>query len=139
MTYNASQADCKFHSVTLFSRFCDNVGMAKKVRPNFKPTNRHFIKEWRKFRGLSQIVLGERLGVTHSTISQLETGKIKYTQDMLEALAEALNTDPASLIMRDPSQGDAVWTLWDQAKAADRPKIIAVIKAMIGEGTGTGG
>lgn len=71
---------------------------------------RHYIKQWRAFRGLTQEQLAERVGVTHGTISQLERGLIAYTQPMLESLAFALQCEPADLIMRNP-EGDA-WSPW---------------------------
>jgi DNA-binding XRE family transcriptional regulator len=46
---------------------------------------RHFVREWRKFRGLTQERLAERTPFTTGAISQLETGRTKYTQDMIEA------------------------------------------------------
>lgn len=93
----------------------ENPRMAK-VRTNFKKgPARHFIREWRKHRGYTQEQLAEALGVTHGTISQLETGKINYTQPMLEALAKALACEPADLIMRDPDS--AIWSIMDNLKA----------------------
>lgn len=85
---------------------------------------RHFIRQWRKFRGLSQEQLAERVGVTHGAISQLENGKIAYTQPMLEALAEAMMCEPGDLVVRDPTAKQAMWSLWDQAAPGDREKII---------------
>lgn len=68
---------------------------------------RHYIREWRKYRGLSQEALAEHLGVTHGAISQVERGITGYTQPMLEGMAEAMECTPADLIMRDPGS-DAV-------------------------------
>jgi hypothetical protein len=65
----------------------------------------------------------------------LERGLRGYTQDMLEALAEALTTDPASLLMRDPSDPEAIWSIWDQAKPGERRRIVEVAKALIRTGT----
>lgn len=95
-----------------------------------------FIREWRDFRNLSQEALGERMGTSGGSISRIETGEQPYTQDTLEALAEALNTDPASLLMRDPTDGDAIWSVWDQAKEGDRRKIVDIAKTIVGK-TGT--
>ncbi|GLK71687.1 helix-turn-helix transcriptional regulator [Ancylobacter dichloromethanicus] len=90
-----------------------NVWMAK-VRTNFKPPKpRHFIRQWRKHRGLTQEQLAEIVGVTHGAISQLERGETGYTQPMLEALAAAMHCEPADLIMRDPTQVGAPWSIWD--------------------------
>ena len=70
---------------------------------------RHYVREWRKFRGLTQERLAERTPFTTGAISQLETGRTNYTQDMLEALAAALNCKAGDLISRNPyMEGDVV-------------------------------
>lgn len=58
-----------------------------------------------------------------------------YNQGTLEALANALQTDAASLIMRDPSSPDAIWTIWDQAKPAQRRQIQEVAMTLLRTGT----
>lgn len=101
-----------------------NVWMAK-VRTNFKaPKPRHFIRQWRKHRGLTQEQLAEVVGVTHGAISQLERGETGYTQPMLEALADAMHCQPADLIMRDPTQVGAPWSIWDALQPAEREKAL---------------
>ena len=95
---------------------------------------RLFIREWRKFRGLTQQRLADRLGVDKGTISKLENGKMPWDQKYILGIAEALGIEPASLFMRDPSQPDYAWTLWEQArklspedarKASDMMRIIS--------------
>jgi len=93
---------------------------------------RHFIKEWRQYRNLTQDKLADRLDISTASLSRLESGKQPYTQDVLEALADALSCEPADLIMRDPTATDAIWSLWEQAKPEHRPQILAVVAAMIG-------
>ncbi|WP_371346049.1 helix-turn-helix domain-containing protein [Ancylobacter sp. IITR112] len=96
-----------------------------KVRTNFKPPKpRHFIRQWRKHRGLTQEQLAEIVGVTHGAISQLERGETGYTQPMLEALAGAMHCEPADLIMRDPTQVGAPWSIWEALKPAEREKAL---------------
>lgn len=63
---------------------------------------RHYVREWRKYRGLTQEKLAERTPFTTGAISQLETGRTRYTQDMLEALAAALECKPGDLLSRNP-------------------------------------
>ena len=82
--------------------------MAKKVTPIPKPAHpRFFFREWRKHRGYNQEELAEIVGVTPSTISQLETGKQGFTDSTLVALAEALFCSPGDLLMRNPLDQDA--------------------------------
>lgn len=108
--------------------------MTQKVVSRLKPTTRprHFVKEWRKHRGYTQEQLAEMADVTHGTISQLERGLINYTQPLLEKLAEALVTDPGSLVMRDPTQGDeSLWSLWDQAKEGERRQLLDMARVIV--------
>lgn len=92
---------------------------------------RHFIKEWRKFRGLTQERLGERVGVERSYVNKIENGKRRYDQPFLEAAAKALQCEPADLIMRDPSQPGAIWSIWDQIPATEREQAAKVLQAFI--------
>lgn len=111
--------------------------MPKRI--NFKRRQQRrttFIQQWREYRGYSQEKLGGILGTSGSMISRIENGRAPYTQDVLEAIAEALNTDPASLLMRDPTNPDAMWSIWDQAKQGQRVLIEELARTVI-ERTGT--
>jgi hypothetical protein len=61
----------------------------------------------------------------------VERGILPYNQDLLERLAEALMTDPASLLMRDPTNSAAIWSIWDQASSVERAQIESVCNALI--------
>ncbi len=98
-----------------------------RLKPD-KP--RHFIKEWRKHRGLTQQRLADRLGLTHGAVSQLERGLVGYTQPTLEALAEALQCEPADLIWRDPdSEFGAILAEVRKFPPEQQKRIVAVLKA----------
>jgi transcriptional regulator with XRE-family HTH domain len=113
--------------------------MTKKVTPIPKPARpRFFFREWRKHRGYNQEELAEIVGVTASTISQLETGKQGFTDSTLVALADALACSPGDLLMRNPLDQDAPWSIWDNVKkapAAQRAAIVAVVETMLKTGT----
>lgn len=115
-----------------------NVIMAK-VTPRFKRQKGehpgHFVREWRKYRGYTQEQLAEMIGVTHGALSQLETGKINYTQPMIEALADALVTEPGALLYVNPMQAQSMWSLWERAKPATRVQIETIAEALIKDGT----
>jgi transcriptional regulator with XRE-family HTH domain len=78
----------------------------------------------------------ERAGMTAGNLSAMERGAQGYTQDGLEALAEAYNCDPGQLLTVDPSRGDAIWTIWERAKPGDRQKIVDIAHTIVGK-TGT--
>lgn len=105
----------------------------KRQRP------RHYIREWRLYRNLTQEQLAERVGVTHGALSQLERGLINYTQPMLESLAFALQCDPADLIMRNPESDPwSPWQIYDGVRdlpEEDQRRIAAVIDAIRKTGT----
>jgi len=106
-----------------------------------KAFRKTFIRQWRQHRNLTLEQLSARLeemglhdlGASH--LSMLERGQRGYTQETLEALAHALQTDAASLLMRDPTDPDALWSIWDQALPAERKTIVEVVKAVVRTGT----
>lgn len=130
-----------FHAAVTTPRFTSRnmAFMTPRQRhPNFGPKRarrRTFIKQWREYRELTQDDLAERLYTSKASISRIENGSQAYTQDFLEACAEALQTDPASLLMRDPSDDEAVWSLWDKAKVGERQLIENIVRTVVKTGT----
>lgn len=120
-----------------------DVYMVKsRARPRFKRIlRRTFIRQWREYRELTLEALAERVGerlpdgFTHASLSRIERGLQPYSQPILEALAEELATDPASLLMRDPSDGTGMWSIWDQAKQGERRMIVDIAKTIVKTGT----
>jgi transcriptional regulator with XRE-family HTH domain len=110
--------------------------MPKRIayRPK-RVRRRTFFREWREYRSLTQEQLADRLETSVASISRIETGTQPYTQDVLEALAEALSTDPASLIVRNPLDAEAMWSLWDQAKQGERQLIEDLARSVVKTGT----
>lgn len=90
-----------------------------------------FIRQWRHHRGYSLDQLADRVPMDKSNLSKVERGILPYNQDLLERLADALMTDPASLLMRDPSDKDAIWSIWDRASKGERAQIESVANALI--------
>lgn len=105
------------------------------MKPTYRPT---YIRQWREHRGLSLKRLADRLpadaegrpAISDVSLSRIERGLQPYSQPILELLAEALGTDPASLLMRDPMQPDAIWTIWDQLKPEQRKQALVVLDAI---------
>lgn len=67
-------------------------------------------------------------------LSRLERGLIPYDQRVLEAIADALNTDAATLVMRNPpsKQDRELFEVIRGAPAERKPEIVRVIKAILG-------
>lgn len=95
-----------------------------------KPRQKWFLREWRKYRDLSQGKLAERLGTSKGYISDLEAGRRQYNQDQLEAIADALGCEPADLLIRNPLDDAAFWSIWDQVPEADRPAALKMLRAL---------
>lgn len=95
---------------------------------------RWFLREWRKHRGLTQEQLASKLNTTKSRISELETGSERYNQDILEALADALETQPGYLLSINPIEpmpDDAVKQLLAKIPADQLPQIEAILATFI--------
>lgn len=107
------------------------VGMVS--RRVYAPT---YIRAWRKERGLTLERLRERMGqlsdvwITKTSLSRIERGEQPYSQPILEAIAEALETEPASLLMRDPGQPEMIWSIWDRIEPAKRTDALRVLEAL---------
>lgn len=128
----------------------DNVHMSHMDRP------KHYLRQWRKAAGLSlegvrdkaEAMMGDRvvaegeevdlnkIGLSHSTLSRIESFKVPYNQRLLEVLAEVYGTDVASLIMRNPEDPEGIWSIYDQIPAAQRP---VALRMLSGLKTGTDG
>lgn len=98
---------------------------------------RTFLKEWREHAGLTQERAASRIGeatgegFSHSQLSRIERGEQPYSQAVLEAAAHAYGTDPASLLIRNPKEPDAIWSVWDQALPGEKLIILDTAQAII--------
>jgi transcriptional regulator with XRE-family HTH domain len=99
----------------------------------------HYIKQWRKHRGLTQEQLAERIGIARSYLTKIERGARRYDQPFLEAAAEALRCEPCDIIMRDPTEPESIWSIWETLSPVERVQAMAVIRAIRGAVTGTEG
>lgn len=114
-------------------RALQNVCMSK--RRGLKTKTSWYLRQWRKHRGYTQERLGEMVGLSKPYISQLETGERQYTQELLETLAEALRCSPPDLIMRDPSDPDGIWSIWDALQPVERRQVVEIAKTIKKTGT----
>lgn len=103
----------------------------------------HFLRQWREEAGrrrgreytLEEV--GEAVGISHAQLGRIERRLQKYNQELLEDLAELYKTTPASLIMRDPTDETAIWSLWDQAQEAERQDTTKYLEFRVKTRTGT--
>lgn len=100
--------------------------------PRFGP---NYIRQWRQHRRLSLEQLAARVPMDKGNLSKVERSLLPYNQEMLERLADALATEPASLLMRNPTDPSPIWSLWDRAKPAVKRQIEEVAAALLRTGT----
>jgi transcriptional regulator with XRE-family HTH domain len=96
---------------------------------------RHFLKQWRKHRGLSQVQLAERLHINQGQLSKIENFKKPWDEDLLAAAAEELRCEPVDILIRDPTGPDAIWSIWQTLKPVEQAQAVEVIKALRRTGT----
>lgn len=142
--YTASQAVCTPARMYGLNERVHPVYMANRVSPRFKGQQRFrktFIRQWREHRDMTLETLAERVGtkiggMTHASLSRIERGLQPYSQAILEAIADELtNGDVASLLMRDPADPEAIWSIWDKAKPGERRIIVEIAKTVVKTGT----
>lgn len=100
--------------------------MRHHVRMERTARQRWFLKEWRKKRGYSQERLAEIIGSSKGYISELESGKRRYNQELLESLADALSCEPGDLIVRDPSDPAGLWSIYDALSPSQRVQLVEI-------------
>lgn len=111
------------------------------MAPVPKPKRRrqkHFLKEWREYLNLTQEAAADRIGVTQSKLSRIEGYKTPYDQDFLEEAAIAYGVSTASLIMRDPTDKDSIWTIQEQllkATPEQQHEILYIVDYVLKSGT----
>ncbi|PWJ80601.1 DNA-binding XRE family transcriptional regulator [Pseudaminobacter salicylatoxidans] len=116
----------------LLSR-CKDVNMAP-VKKDLRPLGNHFLKEWREHFKLDQEELAERINLSRTTISKIETKDSPYSQRILEAIAEVYRCSPAQLLMQNPSRPDSLVQLFEQAEKLEgdrRAHVMSIIEAAL--------
>jgi transcriptional regulator with XRE-family HTH domain len=71
---------------------------------------------------LTQDDLAERLETSKASISRIESGQQAYTQDFLEACADAHGEE-------------TMWSLWEKAKQGERQMIENIVRTVVKTGT----
>lgn len=90
---------------------------------------RVFFREWREHRGLTLERAGEQIGMSHGNLSRIERGLQPYDEPILRRMADAYRCDPADLLIRDPSDPEGIWSIWDQIPPEQHTQAKAVLMA----------
>ena len=116
------------------------IGDAKAYTPMSKTTGKKrdrshvFLREWRRYRDLTQVQASDRIGVDQSTIAKIEQGKLPYNEDFLERAALAYGCEPGDLISVNPLAPDdmkALRAILEQAPNEARARALDVLKALL--------
>ncbi len=102
------------------------------MAPKPKQYRRTFIREWRKHRdNMTLEELASKIDMVPSHLSMLERGQRGYTQDTLEKIAHALQTDTGSLLLRRPDvPHDEFQAIWDSAQPQQRRQLVEIARAI---------
>jgi transcriptional regulator with XRE-family HTH domain len=128
----------RVHPVYMPRKDDKQASRGQKVVSRLKPDRPpHFLREWREHREMTletaAAAIGEITGegLTHASLSRIERGKQPYKQPQLEAMAYLYRTDTGSLLMRNPLDPDAIWSIWDQAKTPEQRRMIREIASTV--------
>jgi len=81
----------------------------------------HYLREWRKFRKMTQQELADAIDTSKSAISDLERGVLQLSPKWLNRLAPVLKTQPGHILDNDPEGMDNdIFDIW--ARIPDRDK-----------------
>lgn len=114
------------------SNQCGKVVVMERTVPNR-------IREWRRYRDMSQEELAARVGTTSQSIGRYEKGARTVTIDQLEVLATALGCKPADLLP-DPESSLSeterqLLERFDQLDEGRKVALMQVLDAMVAGGT----
>jgi len=90
----------------------------------------HYIRQWRKHRGLTQADLACAIGVDRTYLNKIERGKRDYVPHVLEAAAVQLGCAPGDLVSRHPARHTEIETFCMSLSDADRQRALAVLKTV---------
>ena len=109
-----------------------------RIKQPKRARSRHFLKEWREFRKLTQDEMAVRVKKNRTTYGRIEAGRVPYNQDFMEMAATALQCDVTDLLSHGPNDESALWSLIQRLKKTDpgtRERIIAVAEALAKTGS----
>lgn len=103
---------------------------------------KHYIKQWRELRGLSLERLANRMEVepgaaqliSAMSLSRIERGKQPYSEELLNALSDALDCEPYELLSVNPMVDGQVIDLLRFIRGLDpksAPKALSILEAAL--------
>jgi transcriptional regulator with XRE-family HTH domain len=97
----------------------------------------HYLREWRKFRRMTQDELAAAVGTSKSVISDLERVQLQLSPKWLHRLAPVLRTQPGYILDRDPESLDTdIIDIWAHIPDDDKATARRVLESFRRTGTG---
>lgn len=133
----AARALCLSSTVPLIpSNFSDRSSQSGMASTSQR--ERTYLREWRKFRELTQERAADRVDVDRTTLGKIERGILPYNQDFLERLAHAYGCEPHELLSINPLAPDPPKLVYERLRSAPpdlQRRAIAVLDALLKTGT----
>ncbi len=96
--------------------------------PNDRTARPHYIREWRRHRGLTQAQLADAISLHRSHLNKIECGRRFHARPVLEAIAAQLECEPNDLIRRHPSHTSEFETFYMSLSADERHSAMELLK-----------
>jgi len=123
----------KCHSLFVSPRspVCDDLQMDDQDK-NGGP---NYLREWRKFRGMTQQQLAEAVDTNANMIQYLESGERGLSAKWLRRLAPVLDTSSGMILDHNPYELDSdIIEIWATASNREKRQITDVAKAILKTG-----
>ena len=101
--------------------------MAPAPQPRKHPL---FLKEWREHRGLSQSALARAIGTVSSRVNEVENGRERYNETLLNRFADALGTEPWCLLLGPPEVAEPLRALYFRLSPERRADALRLMAAL---------
>jgi transcriptional regulator with XRE-family HTH domain len=96
----------------------------------------HFLREWRKFRHMTQQELADAVGTSKTVVSEMERGNLQLSPKWLRKFAPVLRTQPGHILDHDPEELDSdIIDIWARIDERDRDQALRVLRSFDRTGT----
>jgi transcriptional regulator with XRE-family HTH domain len=96
----------------------------------------NYLREWRKFRGLTQAMLAELVGTNANMVQYLESGERGLSAKWLRKLAPALDTTSGMILDHDPNDLDSdIIEIWATASNREKRQLASLARVIVKDGT----
>lgn len=108
--------------------------MPRVKKQNVRPLRPHFLRQWRKYRNLSQEEAAAKLDIDRTTLGRVENRRLPYSQALLEAAAEIYGCEPWDILNINPKvekEAAQIAALVKRAKPEERAAIIGYAQGRV--------